>query len=155
MLTPSSRSGSALAAVIPAFLLDPAPSSAPLLSVFGAAARIDGKFDVADSLQVDCQVTGELTVGNKLVVGPLGTVSADVKTADIVVMGRYDGNLVATGSVEVMAGGHVTGHIQTDSLIIEKGSFFQATVSGLKAREARAIPAPLYLLDAPLAALQA
>jgi cytoskeletal protein CcmA (bactofilin family) len=153
--TPSSRSGSAPAAATTAVSPEPPSSAAPLLSIFGGAARIDGKFDLAGSLQVDCQVSGELRVGNRLVVGPLGTVSADVRTVDIVVMGRYEGSLVATGSVEIMAGGHVTGQIKTDSLIIEKGSFFQATVSRLEDRPSRSVPAPLYRPDEEHEALRA
>ena len=150
MPTPSSPRGLGRSAAIPTAFT----GSGSLLSVLGAAARIEGTFDIADSLRVDCNVSGALRVGNRLVVGPLGAVHADVETMDIVVMGRYEGNLVAGGSVQIMAGGQVAGRIKTDSLIIEKGSSVEAAVSRLDGRDAGTAPAPL-LPDAPRAALPA
>ena len=107
--------------------------AAQLLSVLGASAKIEGKFDISDSIQIECEVGGEMTVGGKLVIGQNGVVHADVHTVDAVIMGRYEGNLVATGDVEITATGKVTGNIETDSLVIAKGGFFNGNV--VKIRE--------------------
>ncbi len=123
-------------------------STTQLLSVLGASAKLEGKFDISDSIQIECEVGGEMTVGGKLVIGQSGVVHADVRTVDAVIMGRYEGNLVATGDVEITATGKVTGNIETDSLVIAKGGFFNGNV--VKIREATgAQPAsrPLYVLD--------
>jgi cytoskeletal protein CcmA (bactofilin family) len=117
-----------------------------LLSVLGASAKLEGKFDISDSIQIECEVGGEMTVGGKLVIGQSGVVHADVRTVDAVIMGRYEGHLVATGDVEITATGQVTGNIETDSLVIAKGGFFNGNV--VRIREAAgAQPAPLYVLD--------
>ena len=119
-----------------------------LLSVLGASAKLEGKFDISDSIQIECEVGGEMTVGGKLVIGQSGVVHADIRTVDAVIMGRYEGNLVATGDVEITATGKVTGNVETDSLVIAKGGFFNGNV--VKIREATsAQPAtrPLYVLD--------
>ena len=73
----------------------------PLLSVVGERARVEGKFDIADSIQVECEVGGELNVGGKLVIGEKGVVNANVQTVDAVIKGTYQGNMVATGNVEI------------------------------------------------------
>ena len=39
------------------------PAPLPLLTVVGDRARMEGKFDIADSIQVECKVGGELNVG--------------------------------------------------------------------------------------------
>ena len=78
----------------------PAAPAIPLLSVVGERARMEGKFDIADSIQVECEVGGEMTVGGKLVIGEKGSVSANVQTVDAVIMGNYSGNMIATGNVE-------------------------------------------------------
>ena len=91
----------------------PAPGSAPgparrgesparLLSVTGEYARLEGTFDIADSLEVECDIGGELNVGGQLVIGESGTVHADVTTVDAVIKGAYEGNMVATGNVEIV-----------------------------------------------------
>lgn len=45
-----------------------------LLTVVGQAARIEGKFDIADSLQIECEIGGELAVGGQRAVGEKGIV---------------------------------------------------------------------------------
>ena len=124
----------------------PSSSAQQLLSVLGASAKLEGKFDISDSIQIECEVGGEMTVGGRLVIGQNGTVHADVHTVDAVIMGSYEGNLVASGDVEITATGQVTGNIETDSLVIAKGGFFNGNV--VRIREAAgAQPAPLYVLD--------
>ncbi len=100
-----------------------------LLTVVGDHARIEGKFDIADSIQIACELGGELNVGGKLVIEGQGVVSANVRTADAIIMGRYEGNMVATGNVEITGTGRVSGNIQTDSLVISKGGFFNGNVT--------------------------
>ena len=90
---------------------------------------MEGKFDIADSIQVECEVGGEMTVGGKLVIGEKGGVSANVQTVDAIVMGHYSGNMIATGNVEITETGRVTGNITTDSLVISKGGFFNGNVT--------------------------
>ncbi|HBH04822.1 MAG: hypothetical protein A2W08_02965 [Candidatus Rokubacteria bacterium RBG_16_73_20] len=100
-----------------------------LLTVVGDQARMEGKFDIADSIQIECEIGGELAVGGKLVIGEKGVVHADVKTVDAIIMGHYEGNMVATGNVEIAETGRVSGNIQTDSLVISKGGFFNGNVT--------------------------
>ncbi len=100
-----------------------------LLTVVGDHARMEGKFDIADSIQIECEVGGELNVGGKLVIGEKGVVNANVQTVDAIIMGHYEGNMVATGNVEITETGRVSGNIQTDSLVISKGGFFNGNVT--------------------------
>ena len=100
------------------------PMSITLLTVVGEHARMEGKFDITDSIQIECEVGGELNVGGKLVIGQKGVVNANVQTVDAVILGHYEGNMIATGNVEIAETGRVSGNIQTDSLVISKGGFF-------------------------------
>ena len=118
--------------------------SITLLTVVGEHAKMDGKFDIADSIQIECEVSGELNVGGKLVIGEKGIVSANVQTVDAVIMGVYEGNMVATGNVEIASTGRVSGSIRTDSLVISKGGFFNGNVVKIKDDSAGK---QVYLLD--------
>ena len=101
----------------------------PLLAVLGSAARLEGKFTIADSIEIECEVAGEINVEGKLVVGENGIVRADVHTVDALIKGQYQGDMVATGDVEITKTGRVSGNIETDSLVISKGGFFNGNVS--------------------------
>src|SRR5437773_6539931 len=99
------------------------PMSITLLTVVGEHARMEGKFDITDSIQVECEVGGEMNVGGKLVIGEKGVVNANVQTVDAIIMGHYQGNMIATGNVEITDSGRVTGNITTDSLVISYAVF--------------------------------
>jgi len=116
-----------------------------LLTVVGETAKMEGKFDIADSIQVECEVGGEMNVGGKLVIGEKGVVNANVQTVDAVIKGHYQGNMIATGNVEITDSGRVTGNITTDSLVISKGGFFNGNVS--KMNELPTGQRPIYLMD--------
>src|SRR2546423_13284269 len=111
------------------------PMSITLLTVVGEHARMEGKFDITDSIQVECEVGGELNVGGKLVIGEKGVVNANVQTVDAIIMGVYEGNMIATGNVE------------TDSLVISKGGFFNGNVVKSKGEDAAKGPRPVHLVD--------
>src|SRR5262245_32438776 len=104
------------------------PAPVALLSVVGQTAKMDGKFEIADSIQIECEVGGELRVGGKLVIGEKGVVNAAVETVDAIILGYYDGNMTATGNVEIAPTGRVRGNIKTDSLVISKGGYFKGNV---------------------------
>jgi cytoskeletal protein CcmA (bactofilin family) len=117
------------------------PVSITLLTVVGEHARMEGKFDITDSIQIECEVGGEINVGGKLVIGEKGVVSANVQTVDAVIMGQYEGNMVATGNVEIAETGRVTGNITTDSLVISKGGFFNGNITKINDAGARQVVA--------------
>ncbi len=117
----------------------------PLLIVMGNDAKFEGKFDIADSIKIECEVGGELKVGGKLVIGQRGSVRADLQTVDVIIHGEYEGNMVATGSVEITPTGRVEGDLKTNSLVISKGGFFDGNVAKLKESEAEAAKPPIHL----------
>ena len=118
-----------------------------LLTVIGETAKMEGKFDIADSIQIECEVGGELRVGGKLVIGEKGVVNANVETVDAIIMGHYDGNMTATGNVEIAATGRVSGNLKTDSLVISKGGFFNGNVTKINEPSEPGGQRPVYLID--------
>jgi cytoskeletal protein CcmA (bactofilin family) len=119
-----------------------------LLTIVGETAKIEGKFEITDSIQIECEVGGELRVGGKLVIGEKGVVNANVETVDAIVMGHYDGNMTATGNVEITTTGRVSGNIKTDSLVISKGGFFNGNVTKINDQEPQAAGTrPVYLIE--------
>ena len=117
-----------------------------LLTVVGETAKLEGKFDIADSIHIECEIGGELRVGSKLVIGEKGIVNANVQTVDAIILGQYDGNMTATGNVEIAATGRVSGNIKTDSLVISKGGSFNGNVAKIH-DDASSAQRPMDLID--------
>jgi cytoskeletal protein CcmA (bactofilin family) len=100
----------------------------PLFKVFGGEAKLDGRFEVAESIAIECELSGELIVGGQLVIGRHGVVNATTHTVDAVIEGCYEGTMVASGTVEILPTGRVNGDIESDSLVIAKGAVFNGNV---------------------------
>jgi cytoskeletal protein CcmA (bactofilin family) len=104
-------------------------SSRTLLTITGDSAVVEGKFIISNSIEIDCEVRGQLDVDGQVIIQKDGYVNADIKTIDAEVIGRYEGNMEASGNVEIRETGIVSGTIKTDSLIISKGGIFSGNVS--------------------------
>ena len=100
-----------------------------LLTITGDSAVLDGKFKISQSIEIDCELKGKLTVDGKLTIQGNGFVSADVKTIEAEIIGKYEGNMEASGNVEIKETGIAVGNIKTDSLIINKGGIFSGNVT--------------------------
>ncbi len=103
----------------------------PLLTVMGQSARLEGKFNITDSIQIECELAGEIRVEGKLVIGKNEVVRADAHPKEAIIMGQYEGNMVA-GNVEITSTGRVTENIETDSLVISTGGFFNGNVTKMR-----------------------
>jgi cytoskeletal protein CcmA (bactofilin family) len=104
-------------------------SSRVLLTITGDSAMVEGKFIISQSIEIDCEVKGQLDVDGQVIIQRDGYVNADIKTIDAEVIGHYEGNMEASGNVEIKETGVVNGTIKTDSLIINKGGVFSGNVS--------------------------
>jgi cytoskeletal protein CcmA (bactofilin family) len=103
--------------------------SRTLLTIVGNKAKIEGKLDVSQSIEIGCEVVGELIVDGQMVIQKEGMVSADVTIIDAKIIGKFEGNLKGTGKVEITDTGVVDGNIKTDSLIISEGGIFSGKVT--------------------------
>ena len=103
--------------------------SRTLLTIVGNKARIEGKLDVSQSIEIGCEIVGEVIVDGQMVIQKEGVVSADVTTIDARIIGKFEGNMKGTGKVEITETGVVDGNIKTDSLIINEGGIFSGKVT--------------------------
>ena len=103
--------------------------SRTLLTIVGNRAKIEGKLDVSKSIEIGCEVVGEVIVNGQMVIQKEGVVSADVTTIDARIIGKFEGNMKGTGKVEITETGIVDGNIKTDSLVINEGGIFSGKVT--------------------------
>jgi cytoskeletal protein CcmA (bactofilin family) len=105
-------------------------------TVIGRQTRIEGEISGSSDLLIDGEVDGTIRLtGARLTVRADGRVHAKVSAQDIVVIGRLEGEIRATGRVELRNGAVVLGDVFATRLSIEDGSTFCGAVDPTKADE--------------------
>ena len=96
----------------------------PVTTLLGKGSEFEGKLSFEGTVRVDGKLTGEIFTDDVLIVGEGAEVNAEVTVGAIVIQGVVRGNITAKRSVEIHSPGKVKGNINTPSLFIEKGVFF-------------------------------
>jgi cytoskeletal protein CcmA (bactofilin family) len=99
-------------------------SAQPVTTLLGKGSEFEGKLSFEGTVRVDGKLTGEIFTEDVLIVGEGAEVNAEVSVGSIVIQGTVRGNVTAKRSVEIHSPGRVKGNINTPSLFVEKGVFF-------------------------------
>ncbi|MGA2889901.1 MAG: polymer-forming cytoskeletal protein [Terracidiphilus sp.] len=95
----------------------------------GKTVVICGEVKGSEDLIVDGRVEGTVSLSeSRLTIGPNANVAADLSAKDILILGHVQGNLVASGRVELRAGCQVEGDIQALRLAVEDNAVFRGKV---------------------------
>jgi cytoskeletal protein CcmA (bactofilin family) len=95
----------------------------------GKSIVISGEVKGGEDLIVDGRVEGTVTLSeSRLTIGPNANVSADLSAKDVLIMGHVQGNVVASGRVELRAGCQVEGDIRALRLAVEDNAVFRGKV---------------------------
>lgn len=94
------------------------------VTVIGNGARLEGNLIAAASLRVEGTVTGTITAEGDVIVAPEAEVAADIKATNATLGGRYRGNVVATGTIELTSTARVEGNLTSRALIVNQGAIF-------------------------------
>ena len=113
----------------------------------GKSVVICGEVKGSEDLILDGRVEGTVNLSeSRLTIGPNANVAADLFAKDVLILGRVQGNVVASGRVELRAGCSVEGDIRALRLAVEDNAVFRGKVdltqNSVKAQEAPRTPAP-------------
>jgi cytoskeletal protein CcmA (bactofilin family) len=103
-------------------------------ATIGKSLVIKGEVTGSESLYIDGQVEGSISLaGNRVTVGRNGVVTANINAAEVVVLGKVRGNLVASDRVDIHSEGSLTGDVVAQRVSIEDGAFFKGGIDIRKA----------------------
>jgi len=104
-----------------------APLSPKTITLIAEGVKIEGKLYSPGSIRIDGILAGEIVSDKEIIVGKEGKVDANVRTNRAVIAGSFNGEMIASGEVEITSTGKFTGSlIQKDALLtIEKGGLFK------------------------------
>ena len=95
----------------------------------GKSVIIKGELSGSEDLYVEGQVEGTIELaGSQVFIGPNGQVRASVHAKRVVVLGKLDGNIRATDSVELQKSAIAVGDVVTRRISIEDGAFLKGKV---------------------------
>lgn len=95
----------------------------------GKTVVILGEVKGSEDLVVDGRVEGTVSLQeSRLTIGPDANVAANLSARDILILGRVQGNLAASGRVELRAGSAVEGDIRALRLSVEDNAVFRGKV---------------------------
>jgi cytoskeletal protein CcmA (bactofilin family) len=104
---------------------DDAPAT-PRATVIGPGVSVKGELRGEGTLTMLGQFEGEMVLDGPVHIGPAARVDANITASDIVIAGAVRGNLAASGRVEILGSGSLTGTLRSGSLSAGNG----ATVKG-------------------------
>ena len=95
----------------------------------GKTVVICGEVKGSEDLIVDGRVEGTVNLSeSRLTIGPSANVSANLSAKDVLILGHVQGNVVASGRVELRAGCTVEGDIRALRLAVEDNAVFRGKV---------------------------
>jgi cytoskeletal protein CcmA (bactofilin family) len=95
----------------------------------GKSVIICGEVKGSEDLIVDGRVEGTVNLSeSRLTIGPTASVAADLSAKDVLILGHVQGNVVASGRVELRAGCSMEGDIRALRLAVEDNAVFRGKV---------------------------
>ena len=108
-------------------------SSGPQSGAFrvGEKLSIKGEIVGEGDLELAGRFEGIVNVNGRVIVGERAEVDADISASNIVVVGKVRGNLNATGRVEILPQGILTGNLKSGSFAAAGCRLIEAEAGGL------------------------
>jgi cytoskeletal protein CcmA (bactofilin family) len=98
-------------------------------TLIGKSVSIRGELTGSEDLFLDGKFDGTVTLADsRLTVGPNAHVTADLNVRDVVIFGLVEGNIRATGRIELRQSAVVNGDIFAGRLSIEESASIRGRV---------------------------
>ena len=106
-------------------------------------SHVEGELRFETSFRVDGKFSGKVNTAGDLIVGEGGEVDGDFRVGQIFISGTVRGTIRAAKRVQISARGKVFADLDTPSLVIEDGAFFEGRCSmAREERESAKSPSP-------------
>ncbi len=104
----------------------------------GKSVLIRGELSGSEDLYLDGEIEGNVDLrDHSLIIGPNGRIKATISARDLVVHGRLEGNVTATGRVELKKSCTLIGDVTTQRIVIEDGAFFKGAIDIKEGKETK------------------
>lgn len=94
----------------------------------GPGSHFEGKLQFHEIVRIDGTFRGEVSSKDTLIVGETADLQAEVEVGNLILSGRFRGNVKASGRVELRAPAQVDGSIEAPALVVEEGVLLNGTI---------------------------
>src|SRR6266849_2703237 len=106
----------------------PTPSRGPELNaLLGKGSQFEGKLLFEGHVRIDGKFSGEIISTDTLIIGEGAEVKANVQVGTLICLGDFQGDAKAAKAIELKSPAKVHGTINTASIVVERGVFFDGT----------------------------
>jgi cytoskeletal protein CcmA (bactofilin family) len=102
-----------------------AEQQAAVSSILGKDCKFTGDVDAKGTIRVDGEFNGKIVSSDSVIVGKGGVVKGEIHTVHTLISGTVEGNVFAKKKVELESGSRLVGDIESMSLVIEDGVYFE------------------------------
>jgi cytoskeletal protein CcmA (bactofilin family) len=95
------------------------------MSVIDQYSDFDGTYNSTRDLRIEGQVKGTIECRGTLYIAQGANVNARVEAENISVAGELEGEITCRGKLQLLPSGRVTGKINTVTLVIHEGAFYE------------------------------
>lgn len=103
-------------------------------------SRLSGELQFETTFRVHGSFTGTVSSEGDLIVGEGGELDGQLQVGDLFVSGIVRGRITARKKVHIAATGRVYAEIETPTLIIDEGAFFEGNCSMPRGAEGKKPP---------------
>ena len=107
--------------------------SGKMETIIGTQTEFNGVLKCQGVVRIDGRVTGKIIADNStLIIGSEGYIDAGVTAKHMIISGEVHGNLVVTGTLELLSTGKLYGYVQALGLQISDGALFRGNCDMIK-----------------------
>lgn len=96
-------------------------------TIIGCKTIFEGILLSQEGICIEGIIKGKIECKGNVVVGKGGKIKADIIADNAFIAGQVDGNIKVKNRLEITSSGKVTGDIETSSLVIGDGVFFEGS----------------------------
>lgn len=103
--------------------------------LLGRNSILCGNLQTKGASRIDGHFKGIIVSENDVLIGPNGVIEANIFGENVTVAGNVTGNIVARGTLEILASGVLNGDIKAGSLVVEPGAVLRGNIGGIEGIE--------------------
>ncbi len=101
----------------------------------GKTTQMTGNITSKGSVRIDGSFSGIVFSETDVVIGESGEIKANIFGVNVTVAGKVEGNIVAKGTLEVLATSTINGDVRCEKLTVEQGGVLRGNVGGVEDAE--------------------
>lgn len=108
--------------------------------LLGKNSTLCGNLQTSGASRIDGKFKGIIVSESDVLIGENGAVEANIFGENVTVAGQVTGNIVARGTLELLASGVLNGDVKVANLVVETGAILRGNIGGLEGLENPELP---------------